>query len=203
MPMLIADSFIVENVATGEFNGGIFNDVGATLHLVNSTVSGNTANLSNGGIFSFGTLTLVHSTVSDNTTSSGLNGGIFGGAGGSLTVENSIVVGNAGRDCTGTIISAGHNLDGDETCNLTAAGDLPGVDPKLGPLADNGGRTETHALLPGSPAIDAIPVADCTDLDGHPVATDQRGVARPRGAGCDIGSFELRYRRLRAGGWRD
>jgi hypothetical protein len=60
----------------------------------------------------------------------------------------------------------------------------------LGPLADNGGRTETHALLPGSPAIDAIAEADCIDLAGSPVAEDQRGVDRPQGAGCDIGAFE-------------
>ena len=61
----------------------------------------------------------------------------------------------------------------------------------LGPLQNNGGTTETHALLLGSPAIDHIPVADCTDLDGVPITTDQRGVARPQGAGCDIGAYEL------------
>ena len=54
----------------------------------------------------------------------------------------------------------------------------------LGPLADNGGPTQTHAVLPGSPAIDAIPAGDCV------VATDQRGIARPRDSGCDIGAFE-------------
>jgi hypothetical protein len=188
--MDIVDSSVAGNTAMQEFNGGIFNGVGAKLSVVNSTLSGNTANLSNGAVFSFGALDLVHSTVSDNTTASGLNGGIFGGAGSRVTLKNSIVAGNAGRDCTGTIASAGHNLDSDNTCNLTAAGDLPAVDPMLGPLADNGGPAETHSLLPGSPAIDAIAVADCTDLDGNPVATDQRGVARPQGAGCDIGAFE-------------
>jgi hypothetical protein len=115
-----------------------------------------------------------------------------------VTLKNSIVAGNAGRDCTGAVLSAGHNLDGDSTCNLTATGDVPAVDPLLGPLGDYGGPTETHALLPDSPAIDAIPVADCTDLEGHPVEHDQRGVRRPRGAGCDIGAFE---RSFRDGGW--
>ena len=57
------------------------------------------------------------------------------------------------------------------------------IDPKIGPLADNGGPTKTRALLSGSPAIDAASAAACP-------ATDQRGVARPQGAGCDIGSFE-------------
>jgi CSLREA domain-containing protein len=188
--MEIVESSVVGNVATREFNGGIFNAAEGTLTLVNSTVSGNIANRSNGGIFSFGALTLVHSTVSGN--SGGANGGIFAGAGSSVTLKNSIVAGNSGRDCTGTIASAGHNLDGDGTCDLTATGDLSAVDPMLGPLGNNGGPTETHTLLPGSPAIDAIPVEDCADLDGNPVATDQRTVARPKGAGCDIGSVELR-----------
>ncbi|MGH7288144.1 MAG: choice-of-anchor Q domain-containing protein, partial [Myxococcota bacterium] len=185
--MVIAESSVTNNVARSEFNGGVFNDAGATLTLVNSTVSGNTAEIRNGGIFSFGALEVVNSTVSDN--SAGQNGGIVGGAG-SVTLKSSIVARNAGGDCRGAITSAGHNLDSDNTCNLTAAGDLPAVDPMLGPLADNGGPTETHSLLPGSPAIDAIAVADCTDLDGDPVVTDQRGVARPQGAGCDIGAFE-------------
>jgi CSLREA domain-containing protein len=191
----ILDSSIVRNTAR-EFNGGIFNNVGATLNVVNSTVSGNAASQSNGGIFSFGTLELVHSTVSANA--GGVNGGIFGDAGSSVTLKNSIVAGNVGRDCTGPILSAGHNLDGDSTCNLTATGDISAVDAMLGPLRDYGGPTETHALLSGSPAIDAIAVADCTDLDGAPVVSDQRGVARPQGAGCDIGAFERSFRK---GGW--
>jgi hypothetical protein len=78
----------------------------------------------------------------------------------------------------------------------------------LGPLQDNGGPTETHALLPGSPAIDAIPPAECTyDDDGDPgtppvpLATDQRGVARPQGAGCDIGAFEAIPEPTELAGW--
>jgi hypothetical protein len=57
------------------------------------------------------------------------------------------------------------------------------LDPKLGPLADNGGRTRTHALQQGSPAIDAASTPDCP-------TTDQRGVLRPQEAACDIGSYE-------------
>jgi hypothetical protein len=59
----------------------------------------------------------------------------------------------------------------------------------LGPPQDNGGPTQTHALLAGSPAIDAV--ADCTDFAGIPVPTDQRDVARPQGPACDIGAFEF------------
>ena len=63
----------------------------------------------------------------------------------------------------------------------------------LGPLQNNGGPTETHALLPGSVAIDQIPEADCVDEDGEPLITDQRGELRPAGAEskCDVGAFEV------------
>jgi hypothetical protein len=86
----------------------------------------------------------------------------------------------------------------DGTCNLTDPTDLPNTEPMLGPLQDNGGPTATHALLPGSPAIDAIPAAECTwDDDGDPetpevpLRSDQRGAWRPQGVGCDIGAVEV------------
>jgi hypothetical protein len=90
-------------------------------------------------------------------------------------------------NCTGShpITSEGHNLEDTDTCGLTGPGDLRNTDPKLGPLADNGGLTQTQALLPGSPAIDA------GSTDCPPPATDQRGVSRPQGPACDIGAFEL------------
>jgi hypothetical protein len=86
---------------------------------------------------------------------------------------------------SGTIVTNVHNLIGDSSCPSDYSGD-----PNLGPLADNGGGTQTRALLPGSPAIDAIPVRDCISN------TDQRGEARPivqtsSDTPCDIGAFEL------------
>jgi hypothetical protein len=81
------------------------------------------------------------------------------------------------------IQSAGHNLDSDGSCFLTATGDLPKHNPLLGPLAFNGGPTETQALLAGSPAIDAGATDGCPQFD-------QRGVARPQGRACDIGAYE-------------
>ena len=84
----------------------------------------------------------------------------------------------------GGISSLGHNLTDDGTCGFIAPGDLVVPDAMLGPLQDNGGPTETHDLLPGSPAIDAGSV-NCP-----PPATDQRGEARPQGAKCDIGAVE-------------
>ena len=105
-------------------------------------------------------------------------------------MTGTIIADNITVDCSGNPTSLGHNLDSDGTCDLTATGDLPNIDPFLGPLQDNGGLTETHALLPGSPAIDAIPAEDCNDPEGNPVTTDQRGIARPLGLACDIGAFE-------------
>ena len=90
--------------------------------------------------------------------------------------DRTIVAANAVENCSGSVDSLGYNLADDETCALGAPGDLVVADAMLGPLTDNGGPTETHALLPGSPAIDA------TGPDCPPPSTDQRGVARPRAA---------------------
>ena len=106
--------------------------------------------------------------------------------GGTTTLVNSIVAHNvSGGDCNQANISQGHNLDSDGTCRLGGTGDLSNVDPKLGTLEDNGGPTFTHALLEGSPAIDAGDDSICSD-------TDQRDFLRPLFAGaCDIGAYEF------------
>ena len=110
--------------------------------------------------------------------SSGTGGAAHGGAG-TATLQNSIAADNAAPSCAG-ITDGGHNI------SFPDAG-CPGanVDPKLAALADNGGPTKTRALEPGSPALDAVPAsgAGCA-------ATDQRGVARPQQAACDIGAYE-------------
>jgi hypothetical protein len=117
--------------------------------------------------------------------------GTFTNAGATLRLTNSIVAGNMSQGCfagffgSGAVVlaSGGHNVASDGTCNLTAAGDQPGVPALLGPLAGNGGPTATHMLLPGSPAIDAANPALCPPID-------QRGETRPRGPACDVGSVE-------------
>jgi hypothetical protein len=65
----------------------------------------------------------------------------------------------------------------------------PDLDPRL--LQNNGGPTPTVALLPGSPAVNAIAIGDCVDQDNNPVKTDQRGFGRPADSACDMGAFEL------------
>ena len=128
-------------------------------------------------------------------------GGIFNSAG-TVNVKNTIVAGNSasssGPDCSGTPTSQGYNLIGDDTdCSFTPdTGDLVGtgaspIDPLLDALADNGGPTQTHALDPNSPAIDAGNPATPGSGGNACEATDQRGVARPVGPRCDIGAFEF------------
>jgi hypothetical protein len=131
-------------------------------------VSGNVAEVG-GGIYNFGELTLTNTLV-DN----------YYGCGG------------------GTALSGGGNIESPgDTCGFDQTGDQVNVTAgqlNLGPLADNGGPTMTHALLPGSVAIDVIPEADCVDADGAPLTMDQRGEPRPEPGGtmCDVGAFEVR-----------
>ncbi|MDX6650466.1 MAG: hypothetical protein QOJ97_2417 [Solirubrobacteraceae bacterium] len=111
---------------------------------------------------------------------------------GNSTLTASIVAGGdaaAGPNCAGAggFASGGSNLEDAATCGLAGAGDLTGMDPQLGPLADNGGPTPTRALAPTSPAVDAVQGAAATACPG----SDQRGTRRPQLARCDIGSFEL------------
>ena len=91
---------------------------------------------------------------------------------------------NSGADCAGSFLSGGFNLDTDGSCGFVGTGDISGGTANLGPLQDNGGATDRHAVLAGS---DAIETGNC---GGGSVAVDQGGVARPVGNGCDIGAYE-------------
>lgn len=181
------NSSTVSGNTSGNDGGGFSNCCGGTATLNNSTVSGNIATHGGGGIS--GGATLDNSTVSANTAATG--GGVYI-AGGSATVKNTVVANGSPNDCDGgTITSAGHNLienAGSCTIGGNSTGNITGVDPVLGALANNGGATRTHALLPGSPAIDA------GSPDCPPPTADQRGAARPQGGACDIGSVEFESR---------
>jgi len=193
----LIDSTVSGNTAT--FGGGLSSE--GTLILINTTVSNNIAagSLGGGGIYNVISLTVTNSTITGNDAAIE-GGGIYNLFTATAELVNTIVAGNtapASPNCRATFTSLGYNLIGDDTgCDYVATiGDLVGtadnpVDPLLGPLQNNGGETETHALLVGSPAFDAIPVDACNDVDGNPVTTDQRGVARPQGTACDIGVFE-------------
>jgi hypothetical protein len=170
-------------------------------------VSGNSARGTGGGITNSGTATLTSSTVTNNTSSTNPanpgGGGIQNNAQGTLNLFNTIVAGNAASSPSTNVdvnnfgtITGSYNLIGRGAQGLTngangnqvGANDNP-IDPKLGALANNGGSTQTHALLPDSPAIDK----------GNAAGTDQRGSDRPvdiasipnSANGADIGAYEL------------
>ncbi len=174
--------------------GGVHVACSCTAVFTNSTISGNRSVACGGGIYDHGVLRLVNCTISDNHTT-GEGGGVY--VRGHLDYVNTIIAGNAGKggNCVvggpggyrgmGSVGTNNNNLVEGGSCDPDHSGD-----PKLGPLADNGGDTKTHALLPGSPAIDAISVVSCT------LPTDQRGALRPIAqispdTPCDIGAFEL------------
>jgi hypothetical protein len=174
-----------------------------------------------GGIFVLGKINgsglgIINMTLSNSTLSGNSCTGEFGlgvgcdnlmaslTLGSSLVLKNTILANNGlGPNCSNVggglpPTSEGYNLSDDATCAsfLTQTGDLnntpAGLDP--GGLKNNGGPTQTVALLATSAAVNAIPLSPtnyCTDASGNPVTTDQRGVPRPQGSGCDIGAFEL------------
>ncbi len=187
--MQISQSTISGNTGAGA-GGGIDTGVGnATLS--NSTVSGNVAAGNGGGVFSRSPSTaLVNTTVAANRgtngSAAGAGSGVFGMAG-TLQLTNTLLAQQAnGTNCSGGS-GGGNNLSDDNSCpTATNAAAL------IGPLANNGGPTFTHALLVGSPAINTASAAACSAAPQNGV--DQRGQPRPQGAGCDIGAFEFEQR---------
>jgi CSLREA domain-containing protein len=198
---ITVDSTAITGNTASRFGGGIENYAGRLATLVNSTISGNSAQ-TGGGLFNRGpgagaqslglpppppgVTSLANVTIAENVAQQAeaiMNQG-------TVTSVNSILSGVDGSaDCDAPITSLGHNLATDSSCGLGKEGDIQNADPKLAPLA-SGSDLVFHALLAGSPAIDGGSNAECQ-------ATDQRGAPRPQdgnGDGmaiCDIGSYEL------------
>jgi len=190
---------------SASYGAGIYNNGAssgkATLSLKASTLSGNSAGGNGAGIYNdgesgTGTVQIANSTLIGNSAIKG-GGGIFND-GTTLEIGSSILkagawganIGNA----SGTVISDGYNLASDAGGGfLTGTADQINTDPMLGPLQDNGGPTFTHALLPGSPAIDkGNSFGDTTDLRGRMRPYDFPAIANASGGdGSDIGAFEL------------
>jgi CSLREA domain-containing protein len=191
----LSNATLTGNESTASFGGGIANTSTGTLVLTNVTISGNRAENDSGGLDQGpgGQANLNNVTITGNTADTNGNGGGGGGvvAKGTVNLRSTIIAGNndisepgvgASPNCIGSPISQGNNLIADRTgCAFAPrGGDLTNVKPLLGPLANNGGSTFTHALLAGSPAINA---------GGRGVTpADQRGV--PRRA-PDIGAYEF------------
>lgn len=183
------------NRAAG-IGGAIFiSSSGGTASVSASTFSDNWALDHGGAIFTANQLTVTASTFNGNRAE--LGGAIYSSDFDPVVLQSTILVrytpdgaANCGTSSeSGGYTSAGYNLSDDASCNLTAAGDIPdSQDIQLGPLQDNGGPTETMLPLFGSAAIGAIPPDVCAGLS---TPVDQRGIARPSGARCEIGAVEL------------
>jgi beta-glucanase (GH16 family) len=216
----LTESTVSNNTAVNQPAGGIYGSFNSTINITASTITNNLSGDVAGGLRSLGNSTVINSTFSGNTSTAWHGGGVFHtdgqltvtnstftgniapsgtasgilvatfGAPANMTLTNSVMEGNGGAFAcaiegggAATITSGGSNVISDGSCNPNGTTDQSNADALLGPLADNGGPTLTHALGSGSPAIDAADATACP-------ATDQRGVVRPQGAGCDVGAFE-------------
>lgn len=185
--LFLTHSTVSGNTA-GTTGGGIYG-IGSTVSIRNSTISGNSA-VTGGGIRrNTGSFTISNSTIASNTAT-GAGAGIHTTEpGGTTVLISSIVANNNGTDIAGPLAAGSTNnliQDTGFAGELTDGvdGNIIGVDPLLGPLATNGGPTQTHRPLAGSPALDA-------GLNPHSLTTDQRGLTRVRGLAIDIGAIEL------------
>jgi len=206
----VSNSTIKSN--TSDFSaGGIYN--ASYLVLINSTLRGNLANLDGGAMFNNGTgsANIYNSTIVFNAAdwdadiNGGQAGGIYNSNSSVVNLFNSLVAGNSVSgapvydDCRGNFNSHGWNLIGAESVSPSGAsctiyGSWMNLNDLnlLGPLQDNGGPTQTTALLPGNNAIDhGSSVLGCVDDANTPLVTDQRGFARVAGTWCDIGAYEF------------
>lgn len=193
----INNSTISGNTAMFQNGGGLYNR--GSITIVNSTISNNSAGENGGGIYNnnLGTIKLINSTINGNRA--GINGVVSAGGGvnssnfntNSISVRNTIIANNTSggvpHDFRGNLTSQGYNLIEtitDISFRGDLAGNITGQDPLLDPvLRNNGGPTQTHALLLGSPAINA-------GNNENAPAIDQRGLPRIVGGTIDIGAFE-------------
>ena len=178
----------VDSCTLSANNGGIFADPRSHLVVANSTLSGNGVAVSN--YYNVSTSSISNCTLNETS----VNTNDIDNYGGFVTINNTVLkVGSPGHSIVnvgGNVNSLGYNLSNDDGGGyLNGLGDQINTDPLLGSLQDNGGPTFTHALLPGSPAIDS----GDPNLNPPPPAYDQRGPGfdRVRNGRIDIGSFEV------------
>jgi len=177
----IVDSTFVGNIAS-QSAGAIANSYGGMMTITNSTISANSTTLSGiasgAAIMNSGNLHISYTTITSNA---GTTSGAVWSATDTIEIVNSIIATNLPSNCSypATSPTSGPNLDNDGSCDNFTITD----DPQLGPLASNGGPTQTHHIAPSSPAKNAAA--------GSCPATDQRGEPRPHGSACDLGSYEL------------
>jgi hypothetical protein len=195
---LIANNAADGTSALAGGDGGAIYGAAGTINIVNSTIANNTAvsgsplGSAGGAIWAVSTVTITASTITGNSADFG--GGYFDEPGPSL--KGTIWSNNTNSNCDSTLpTDLGFNISDDGSCAFSGTS-VNSTNPRLLPLANNGGPTETFALETSpltSPAINRIPVASCTDQTGTPLGTDQRLFARPDAANpatCDSGAYE-------------
>jgi len=174
------------------YGGGMRNSFSSAPTLTNVTLSGNSAT-DGGGMDNYLSSPILTNVTLSGNSATGNGGGMYNYSGSSPSLTNVIIASSSGGDCvndSATLNAASANNLIEDTagnaCNLDNGvnGNITGSNPILGPLANYGGWTETHALLSGSPAIDEGSDSNCP-------GTDQRGVMRPQGNHCDIGAYEF------------
>jgi hypothetical protein len=188
--LTISDSTISGNTAT-QAGGGIY-DSFSNLYITNSTIADNTADSGGGAYVVYGESNSVRKIV-DSTIAGNVGGGITSSYGAQTTLDGTIVANNTssgGHDLSGTGFSGSYNLISDGSGGLTNPSNIQGttadpIDPRLAPLANNGGPTQTMALLVGSPAITNPGFSDTA------ITTDQRGDPRPTNANSNIGAYQI------------
>src|SRR5437764_1093919 len=205
---LMGTDLVLDGNTTNADGGAVWNN--GSLDVTNGTISRSAASGNGAGMWNDGVTTLTNVTLASNRTSAGTGGGVWndgsvlldsstvtgngaqagGGtsndAFGSVEVRNTILAANTPQNCSGDIMSDGHNIDSGSSCTPTVAGDRPNTNPLLGSLQYNSpgpSFLQTQAPLAGSPALDAA--QGCPPPD-----TDERGVTRPQGSTCDIGAVE-------------
>lgn len=207
----------VETTLGQAYGGGISYSTTNTLTVTNSTLSGNEVKSSGGGSTFGGGIALMYGNAvveissstlvqnsAESTGESSSGGGLYNDdSGATITLRNSILAENTaatGPDCAGAVESGNYNLlgnivgcafsdYGNDQTGDSSAGEV--LDPGLEPLADNGGKTKTHALLPDSPARDSGDAGGCVNASGNILKYDQRGPGYKRSVSiCDIGAYE-------------
>ncbi len=221
----VRESTLSGNSTSGSYaSGGAIFSIGGSINVLQSTISGNSTTGSNAhgaGLYSsYGSILVVQSTITQNTAVAAQGGGIFRDSGANdIGIRNSIIAGNTDNNTasdirkpgTASLLVGGSLIGRSNGTNLTPTtgstkdgnGNFVGgltdatkINPQLGPLRINGGATRTHALLPGSLAIDNGFNSEAIDpINGAniPFTTDQRGTLVPRitNSTVDIGSYEL------------